>query len=420
MVCLGKNDFLKAKSQAFRFVSVLLLSTLLLSLWYMRAVCASEPVKVIYMLNEIQFDNPPVLKNGRVLVPMGKFFEAAGMNSSWDEVTKTVNVNTESKKILFKVGEPKAIISSDIKGIKTSKEVLMDVPADIIGGSVMLPIRFIFENLGYKIQWEDAKKTIHINESTKVDYFNESTKSTRKILGNDYSTYYESSEARSLSKTLGLDIEERISTLCGISRQIVIFTPVMASISSKDQNDLLVRASYFDDIEDPYEKELFIVFTMEQGKYVEQFYQNTWRGKGDDIKYDLVDIDSDGKNEILLDVIRSSMAHYESNSIILKYINHKLTDIFNQSMSKCSNSTPYSYDNSLAFVQNSDKSRFDILFQINIEFSQDIYKFKQEFGNLVIPEENQKGGSKSFKLTFDGDKYTPDKPLPDYENYSLD
>ena len=48
------------------------------------------------------------------------------------------------------------------------EETTLDVPAKIINGRTMVPIRFVAENLGFEVEWNKADKTIAIGENGKV------------------------------------------------------------------------------------------------------------------------------------------------------------------------------------------------------------------------------------------------------------
>ena len=39
----------------------------------------------------------------------------------------------------------------------------LDVPAQIIGGSTMLPIRAVLESVGYNLSWDESTRTVTIS-----------------------------------------------------------------------------------------------------------------------------------------------------------------------------------------------------------------------------------------------------------------
>ncbi len=377
---------------------------------------ADQTIKVSCNYKELKFDQEPVVKDGRVLVPIRKIFEALGSKVSWNDSAKTIMAETEDMKITLTVGEPKVQINSDFKGIKSSKEVVMDVPAKIIGGRTMVPVRFISESLGHQVLWDASDNTVYIDEGIPENVLESYRHVKHKIQDHEVTVYYESTEALNLSKTLGRNIEEEIYRLAAYSKdKFFIFTPVKASISAGN-DDILVNVGV-PNWHDELEKAMFMVFTKEQGKYVQNFAQNVVEGKHNECSYHLVDIDSDGKSEIYLDTSWIGMGNGEKDVMILKYLNGKVSKIFSEGISFNSSSSIFPYSNTLTFVRNtSNKNLYDISFNVNIIFNKDIYyRFKDQTG--TIPIEKQKNYSQIYMFKLDGQTYLPDKPLIDYKNF---
>jgi putative sterol carrier protein len=95
----------------------------------------------------------PVLENGRTLVPMRAIFEALGASVEWDEQTKTVTAKKFTTEIKISIGG---------KALKNSEEVTLDVPAKIVDGKTLVPLRFVGEALGAQVEWDSNTKTISI------------------------------------------------------------------------------------------------------------------------------------------------------------------------------------------------------------------------------------------------------------------
>jgi len=55
-----------------------------------------------------------------------------------------------------------ATASSNIRLIVDGKEIQTDVPPQLINGRVMVPVRFVGEALGSKVEWDDSTKTVII------------------------------------------------------------------------------------------------------------------------------------------------------------------------------------------------------------------------------------------------------------------
>ncbi|KNY27627.1 stalk domain-containing protein [Pseudobacteroides cellulosolvens] len=99
----------------------------------------------------------PVIKEGRVLVPVRALSEALNFKVLWDGKSKTVSITKNNTKILVKIGE---------KTIKVGKNnIKTDVAALIAQGSTFLPLRAISEALGAKVNWDSNNKIIEITTS---------------------------------------------------------------------------------------------------------------------------------------------------------------------------------------------------------------------------------------------------------------
>lgn len=103
------------------------------------------------------FDVNPVLEGGRVLVPLRAILESLGARVSWDDSTLTATAIKGSTSIKLQVGG---------KAWKNGREVTLEVPARVINGRTMVPLRFVGESMGAAVQWDSATKIISINYTT--------------------------------------------------------------------------------------------------------------------------------------------------------------------------------------------------------------------------------------------------------------
>jgi hypothetical protein len=93
--------------------------------------------------------------NGRVLVPLRGVFENMGAYVQWHPETRTVTAQKNETDVSLRIGEKWASVDGQTLG--------MDVPAMIINGSTMVPIRFVSEALGAQVNWNDPSRTVMIN-----------------------------------------------------------------------------------------------------------------------------------------------------------------------------------------------------------------------------------------------------------------
>ncbi|MDD2217072.1 MAG: N-acetylmuramoyl-L-alanine amidase [Eubacteriales bacterium] len=137
--------------------------------------CNKHPITLAYNGLPVDFGpktTPPIIitpegqENGRTLIPARAIFEAAGALVTWNEESQSVTTSYYDKEIVLTIGEKTALVNG------ASKE--LDMPALIIDhdydyyGSTMIPVRFMAENLGFGIDWEDNSRTVNVAKSGDV------------------------------------------------------------------------------------------------------------------------------------------------------------------------------------------------------------------------------------------------------------
>ena len=111
------------------------------------------------------FDQPPITENDRTLVPMRFLFEQMGAEVVWNDATQTatatVPVTTEEEIQTFGLAEEKSVTFSvdNTTATVNGSAATMDVPARLINDKTMVPLRFLSENLGFNVQWDEAIRT---------------------------------------------------------------------------------------------------------------------------------------------------------------------------------------------------------------------------------------------------------------------
>jgi len=99
-------------------------------------------------------DQGPVIRDGRTLVPVRGVFEHLGFIVSWDGDARAA-ILTRSNDVI--------VITIDSATFTTNgTSYALDVPAQIINGSTMVPIRLPLESVGYGLDWDGANNTVVI------------------------------------------------------------------------------------------------------------------------------------------------------------------------------------------------------------------------------------------------------------------
>ena len=74
-----------------------------------------------------------------------------GADVEWNGKTQTATATLGDKKITFSIDNVNARINN--------KSAQMDVPARLINDKTMVPLRFLSENVGYKVDWDADSRT---------------------------------------------------------------------------------------------------------------------------------------------------------------------------------------------------------------------------------------------------------------------
>lgn len=97
---------------------------------------------------QIIMDGTPIIENGRTLVPVRGVLEAIGATVDWNQATKTATAH---------LGEFSASVTVDkYTAYVDGYAVNLDVPAKIVNGRTMVPLRFMAEALGYDVSYKDG------------------------------------------------------------------------------------------------------------------------------------------------------------------------------------------------------------------------------------------------------------------------
>ena len=124
---------------------------------------AAKPITLRIDGRVISTDSPPVIEDGRTLAPMRAVVEALGFVVAWDSGTQTVDIYsyaTDELMISLKIGSNRAKVFAGISGVMDER--ILDVPAKLINGRTMVPVRFIAETLGCVVKWDPDAKIVDI------------------------------------------------------------------------------------------------------------------------------------------------------------------------------------------------------------------------------------------------------------------
>jgi hypothetical protein len=88
------------------------------------------------------------------MVPIRAIVESLGGSLDWDAATRRLDIQLGSRSITTWVGKTIATVNG-------SSKTMSAAPA-IIGGSTMIPLRFVAENLGCLVGWDQSTRRVTI------------------------------------------------------------------------------------------------------------------------------------------------------------------------------------------------------------------------------------------------------------------
>lgn len=122
-----------------------------------------QQVSVVVDGEQIHFrGEQPTEVNGRVLVPLRGIFERLGATVDWDPSTQTVTARRNGIRVRLTIGNMDASVNRE--------SVHMDVPATVIEGDTMVPLRFVSEALGAYVNWDQADHEVDITSHTNYHF----------------------------------------------------------------------------------------------------------------------------------------------------------------------------------------------------------------------------------------------------------
>lgn len=118
---------------------------------------ANFPIEnIIIDNNDIKFDTPPVIKEGRILIPVRAITRGMKADLEWNQEEKMVTIIKDDVEIILYIDEAIALING--------KEVELDIVPSLYNNSTYVPLRFIAENLGLKVDYDEDEDLVIIQD----------------------------------------------------------------------------------------------------------------------------------------------------------------------------------------------------------------------------------------------------------------
>jgi len=149
-----------------RILSSVLVVIMIFSMAITTSAQTSE-ISVVIDGQQILFEGQnPINIDGHILVPVRDVFEHMGFEVVWnaerqEERIRVANVGYDTNILTIIIGSPTFTFYCNFSS--TKEEISLDVPAQRIGGTTMLPIRPVLEAWGSSVGWDAETSTVLIS-----------------------------------------------------------------------------------------------------------------------------------------------------------------------------------------------------------------------------------------------------------------
>lgn len=119
------------------------------------AGAADTQLKLFVNGREVKPDVPPVLMEGRVLLPIRFVSELVNTPITWEDDTQRI--------LLGDPGNPDAVLKANIPLARVRGHIaFLDVPPQLIQGRSLVPLRFVAETMGINIHWDSQTRSVYL------------------------------------------------------------------------------------------------------------------------------------------------------------------------------------------------------------------------------------------------------------------
>lgn len=116
---------------------------------------AALSVTVVVNGQQLQFDQPPIERAGRVFVPLRGVFEHLGASVVY--ANGQINATGNGRNISLHIGSNQATVNGQTQSL--------DVAPFLIGARTLVPLRFVAQALGANVDWNNNTSTVTITGS---------------------------------------------------------------------------------------------------------------------------------------------------------------------------------------------------------------------------------------------------------------
>lgn len=101
--------------------------------------------------------SPPIVVDGRSLVPVRFVAETMGIGVEYDPDSRNITCTGTDREIVLQIGSRSALVNGN--------QYKLDAPPVIRKGCTMVPLKFISEQMGFRVYWDDSTKQVKISSN---------------------------------------------------------------------------------------------------------------------------------------------------------------------------------------------------------------------------------------------------------------
>ena len=123
---------------------------------------AATNVTVLINGVKIEYDVPAQIIDSRTMVPMRKTFDMLGARVDWNAEMRLAIATYKTSIVVIGIDADSFTVTDVVSG--TVKEYSLDVPAQIVDGRTLIPLRAVSQALGKTVAWDGSTSTALISD----------------------------------------------------------------------------------------------------------------------------------------------------------------------------------------------------------------------------------------------------------------
>ncbi|MCL2046169.1 MAG: stalk domain-containing protein [Oscillospiraceae bacterium] len=117
---------------------------------------SSNYIKVLVDYKLMTFESPPLIRNGRTMVPMMTLLDEFGYLYEYNIEHGTIKVENGETTLIMSISNYTPTINGEI--------TMIDQPCILVNGVPLVPLRFIAETFGCMVEWNPITRTVIITK----------------------------------------------------------------------------------------------------------------------------------------------------------------------------------------------------------------------------------------------------------------